>query len=736
MSCARKILVGIHVRSHLESLNATLLSLWGNTTHPFELVLLADGPDARTVSFLDSCARIRKSTTAEIEGAPACFNRLVNEAAADIYIFLENGVTFSDGWLEHLLQALDADASHGLAGPSTNRSWNEQQVNLDTVEADGFCGAWQELTPLYSLSDFCLVVKKEVVEKIGGADENYGRGPCWEMDYNVRAARAGFKGVWAKGALVYRSAHPANRIADESRLFEASKRRYQDKFCALRRDTELAYCSHCAGDACEYFAKSGEIRITLPASYATVQETARDFPLVSCIMPTCNRASFVAQSIRYFLNQDYPNRELIIIYEKENDLPGTMDEPRIRLVKSPPGSSIGAKRNQGVVASMGSLIAQWDDDDWYSPRRLSAQIEPILSNIADITALSDNLFFDLHQWKFWCCSRSLFGRMFVENVAGGTLVYRKEIWGKLSRYPDISLREDADFMRKAMRKGSRLCRIPGRELYIYLRHGMNSWKFQEGRYLDPNEWNRVSEPFFFGQDRHFYHAISQKSVRIAAQDKPLPLVSCIMPTAGRKKFVPDAIRHFQKQDYPNRELIVVDDGEESVADLIPAADNIRYLRLDQKHSLGTKRNLACEMSGGEIIVHWDDDDWMAPQWVRTQVDAIISKEADVCGLDRIFFYAPEQKKAWRYVYDGNKPWIYGGTLVYTKSFWHRNPFLDMNIGEDNAFVWGKEPKTLVTHEGYTLYIATVHSGNTSPKHVTDRRWHEYPIVEIERILNC
>ena len=30
------------------------------------------------------------------------------------------------------------------------------------------------------------------VPAIGGADESYGLGPCWEMDYNIRAARAGF----------------------------------------------------------------------------------------------------------------------------------------------------------------------------------------------------------------------------------------------------------------------------------------------------------------------------------------------------------------------------------------------------------------------------------------------------------------------------------------------------------------------------------------------------------------
>ena len=49
-----------------------------------------------------------------------------------------------------------------------------------------------------------------------------------------------------------------------------------------------------------------------------------------------------------------------------------------------------------------------------------------------------------------------------------------------------------------------------------------------------------------------------------------PLVSCIMPTADRRRFVPLAIQNFLQQDYPNRELVILDDGQDSVADLAPA----------------------------------------------------------------------------------------------------------------------------------------------------------------------
>jgi hypothetical protein len=36
-----------------------------------------------------------------------------------------------------------------------------------------------------------------------------------------------------------------------------------------------------------------------------------------------------------------------------------------------------------------------------------------------------------------------------------------------------------------------------------------------------------------------------------------PLISCVMPTPGRLHFVAQAIAYFRRQDYPNRELVIV-----------------------------------------------------------------------------------------------------------------------------------------------------------------------------------
>src|SRR5689334_4653100 len=119
------------------------------------------------------------------------------------------------------------------------------------------------------------------------------------------------------------------------------------------------------------------------------------------------------------------------------------------------------------------------------------------------------------------------------------------------------------------------------------------------------------------------------------------VVSCIMPTANRRVFIPRAVAYFFRQDYPERELLIIDDGSDPVEDLIPADARIRYIRTAPGMSLGAKRNFACEQARGDIIAHWDDDDWHAPRRLSTQVNALLEHDAEVCGLDQLLFYEPD-----------------------------------------------------------------------------------------------
>jgi len=518
----RRVCIGLHFTGDLAAAERSLRSFAADGTQTLATVVLGDGVDATGLAAAQTLVSAT-SCTPEPRGAAACFNRLVGAHDADVFVFVENGAVAGPGALDAMLGALDADPAHGLAGPTTNRSWNAQGAFADQaadlhnigalarLAAQRHGGGWQRLDRLHCLADFCYVVRREVVATIGAADEAYGLGPCWEMDYSLRAARAGFAAVWAQGAYVYRPPADARRQRDEARAFDASKRRYQDKFCGLRlTGASSAYAAHCRGEDCRHFAPAALIERVLPfgaRSAAIPPAPAASMPLVSCIMPTCDRPGWLLQSVAYFRRQDYPARELIIVDDGRQPVQPLLPcDPRIRVLRLERRTSIGVKRNLACEAAAGEFIAHWDDDDWYAPSRLSAQAAPLLEGAADITAFDNTLFFDLEGWRFWHCEPALYRQLFAGAVHGGTLMFRRRLHDRATRYPDAWLAEDAAFLKAAMRRGARLHAVDGSGLYLYLRHGANSWRLARHQAPGSAGWLAVAEPPALADDRSFYVA--------------------------------------------------------------------------------------------------------------------------------------------------------------------------------------------------------------------------------------
>ena len=217
------VLIGIDACGQSDRLAATTGAIAVHTPESHRLVVLNGG---------------------EKRGGAAAFSALTKSGPADIYVLMECGALPAPGWLRRILTALSSVPDAGLAGPSTNQAWNRQcvvpageqsqdPIALGRIIDRRFGASRRLLEPLHSLADFCYAVKRPVIDAIGDADEEYGLGPCWEMDYNVRAHRAGFKGLWVCGAYVHRPPIPPERLATEERLFESNRHRYQSKFCGL-----------------------------------------------------------------------------------------------------------------------------------------------------------------------------------------------------------------------------------------------------------------------------------------------------------------------------------------------------------------------------------------------------------------------------------------------------------------------------------------------------------------------
>ena len=69
--------------------------------------------------------------------------------------------------------------------------------------------------------------------------------------------------------------------------------------------------------------------------------------LVSCIMPTYNRRAFVPDAITYFLQQDYDNKELVIVDDGTDCIEDLVPiHPQIRYIRIKKSMTYAAMHNE------------------------------------------------------------------------------------------------------------------------------------------------------------------------------------------------------------------------------------------------------------------------------------------------------------------------------------------------------------------------------------------------------
>ena len=229
----------------------------------------------------------------------------------------------------------------------------------------------------------------------------------------------------------------------------------------------------------------------------------------------------------------------------------------------------------------------------------------------------------------------------------------------------------------------------------------------------------------------------KKRVKDVSLTADLPFVSVIVPHRNRGHLLAHAVASLFSQDYPNFEIIIVDDESDDptsiriLADIQEAFEVPKLTVLRQPHGyLGAARNLGVRHSQGDYVIFLDDDNFAKPHMIKTFVSTIQNTNADIVTCMMQFFHAGEGPPTPADIV--NQMWGFLGPCLSIGV--NENCFGDATaIYRKDAFekLGGFHQVMGVTHEDWQLHAKAVLAGMhlaTIPEPLFWYRGHENSMI--------
>jgi glycosyltransferase involved in cell wall biosynthesis len=122
-------------------------------------------------------------------------------------------------------------------------------------------------------------------------------------------------------------------------------------------------------------------------------------------------------------------------------------------------------------------------------------------------------------------------------------------------------------------------------------------------------------------------------------------ISVTTPTYGRPNWHRLLYRCYAAQTWEDKELIVLDDSPTPSPFFTELDDpSVRYIHSETRENVGQKRNRLASLATGDLIAHFDDDDYYAPRYLERMAGWI--GDAGLVRLASWFIYSQPQSRLW------------------------------------------------------------------------------------------
>ncbi len=179
-----------------------------NTRYPYRLILVDNASEKDTGEYLskftsDNPDKVTLLRNEHNAGYIKAINQGLKISNAPYVCMMNNDTLPAPGWLERMIEFAEAHPDVGLINPQCG-GHGDASVDSHAATLERYKGEYMEMN---QCQGFCMLVKRDLIDKIGVLDESYGVGGYDDTDYSIRAHKAGYRSVSIRDAYVYHRIH-------------------------------------------------------------------------------------------------------------------------------------------------------------------------------------------------------------------------------------------------------------------------------------------------------------------------------------------------------------------------------------------------------------------------------------------------------------------------------------------------------------------------------------------------
>lgn len=187
----------IPVYNQLDYTRRCLESIVRCTDQSYELIIVDNASTDGTLEFLKDVKATIITNQCNL-GCAKAWNQGVQASHGDVIGILNNDIVVTPGWLKELLSYMQR-SGHGIVCPSAREGKLNYDLDSYAAEFTSRC-ITATRSELYSA---CMLVRKEVFDRIGLFDEGFCYGGCEDIDFYWRAQQAGFTSGMTGAVLIH-----------------------------------------------------------------------------------------------------------------------------------------------------------------------------------------------------------------------------------------------------------------------------------------------------------------------------------------------------------------------------------------------------------------------------------------------------------------------------------------------------------------------------------------------------